>query len=1624
MKAKHSFLIASCVVAAVVCFGMFNVQNTHAATITWSGGGPDANWTNASNWTGGVVPGSSDVAVFNDTCTSNCDVAINASTSILGISVSSSFRGSITQDTGSSITIGSNGFYMDGPNNGTSGGVPSSPSGTYYGKGKWGPFAEFFNGGNNSVATSKLLAGAQKYSLSLWFQSTTSTSSGLLIGFGDSQMGTSSNYDRQVYLTSSGQLTFDNYNGSYQTVSSPSSTYNDGNWHNVVGALDNSGQYLYVDGVLVASSTNNAAKNYSGYWHVGHGNLSGVPNAPTNYFYSGLVEDARIYNRALSVSEIADLYINSSTVNGLQDYWAFDEGSGYTAYDTAGNYTFNGSSNVSDTITINGALTVNGGLFKSAAGNLTVTNNVTLAAGSFNANGGTVTLSGNTATVSCSGSPFNLVVINKAQNNRLTINAGCSIPLGANATSTFSVGGTVALTNYGTITAGNWVLNGSDNFGSWLNNYGTITVSGSMTFIGGFNDIQNYGTLTVSGSSWTGGGLINENSNASFSFGGTALTIYGDFEIAIGTAPSGLTVTVTRDASDFRNGWADTTLGCTSTQLSRVNIVDKHKNNRITVLAGCTVPLGANASSTMNQGGAIAIYNYGTITAGNWTLGNEGNIADAINNYGTVTLSGWMDLTSGMGDVFNHGTFTVEGTSWTGGGFVNETGDVFNYNGTTAIVSKDFEISSGTAPVGLTVTVTGYSYWGYSTNIGCSDHDDISQLIIQKGNQKNQTLTVLAGCTVPLGANPTSTMNAGGGYNTPAIFNYGTITASGTWTASNSGNINSAFIGNYGTVTVSGSMNITNGFGDVFNYGTFTVGGTSWIGGGFINEIPTATFSYGGTAMQIDGDLEIATGTAPVGLTVTVTAYSAWDLSTILGCNATNYFGQVIINKVNQKNQSLTVLPGCTMPLGANASSTMNQGNGAIAIYNYGTITAGNWTFGNDGNIAKMMANYGTVTISGSLNINNIGAPGDIYNYGTFTVDGNWTGGGLINETATSTFNFGGTAIAPDFDFEITGNTASFPNGIDMSFNSSHNATVMFPNVSVGGFTINKGNGTLTLSSPAPVLTDTGDLVYYGGTLSTPNPYTFNVQGNYLENASGKTFATASTTVNFTGDSTSTVNVYAGTYAANFAVSKNGSYAAQLQSDLAVASGTCAVNSGTFDVNSHNFTCGGAFNVDSGGWLADYDGLESSTTITFGSTVTNNGMVFLDGSVPASCASSSPANNILIRSTVGGTHQAWSGAGKFVMRYVNVQDQAGTTPIMVWNGTDNGNNGANWTFDSNMSVPELVQSASGHVSGAASTSLAFGYWPKPSDFIVVAVSARGQGILAPTDSAGNTYTEVTSTAFTSSTQSYGLNVYYAHNVASTSTFSITIGGTSGAAGTLLSGAAFEYTGVDPSATMDTFSANTDSSENAINFTSGNAGAFANEIAFAASTFDTPSGAAAAGSGWTPEAGVSANDASDQALYTEDRLPTSSVRTAATWTATASTSYNAILAVFSALPGVPTHHYAASGTLDSVVFDTRDALGAQLNSVLWHGTQPAGTSVGFQIAVSNSSSGPWNFMGPSGDTATYFTGSPGSEIPLEGTTAGYSLFTSYQYFRYRVILFSNPTGTATPTVNNIIVNWSP
>ena len=133
--------------------------------------------------------------------------------------------------------------------------------------------------------------------------------------------------------------------------------------------------------------------------------------------------------------------------------------------------------------------------------------------------------------------------------------------------------------------------------------------------------------------------------------------------------------------------------------------------------------------------------------------------------------------------------------------------------------------------------------------------------------------------------------------------------------------------------------------------------------------------------------------------------------------------------------------------------------------------------------------------------------------------------------------------------------------------------------------------------------------------------------------------------------------------------------------------------------------------------------------------------------------------------------------------------------------------------------------------------------------------------------------------------------------------------------------------------------------------------------------------------------------------------------------------------------------AVAGELDSSIIDTKEQDGVTLQSIIWQGSQPGGTSLDFQIAACNWSDGKtnppdcndssvWIFKGPEGSITDYY----GNQCPIPGSLSpgagpdkpicvNANLFNGFRYFRYRVRLISDYTQTKTPTVDDVILNWN-
>jgi hypothetical protein len=102
-------------------------------------------------------------------------------------------------------------------------------------------------------------------------------------------------------------------------------------------------------------------------------------------------------------------------------------------------------------------------------------------------------------------------------------------------------------------------------------------------------------------------------------------------------------------------------------------------------------------------------------------------------------------------------------------------------------------------------------------------------------------------------------------------------------------------------------------------------------------------------------------------------------------------------------------------------------------------------------------------------------------------------------------------------------------------------------------------------------------------------------------------------------------------------------------------------------------------------------------------------------------------------------------------------------------------------------------------------------------------------------------------------------------------------------------------------------------------------------------------------------------------------------------------------------------FATSGNLISGIKDANPAVGFTpiWSTFSWNATVPANTSLKFQLAGSNSVNGPFNFVGPDGTAATFFTTSPVQLSPQ---------FYNFRFLEYKAF-FATTDSAVTPTLND-------
>lgn len=855
--------------------------------------------------------------------------------------------------------FGGNANDVTGNNAGTfQGGTPVQTTDRYEIANK----AYAFNGTSNYISTAGAYANPTTFSVSIWFKTSTTTG-GVLTGFSSIQVGGGGSRDRFIYMTGTGVLYFGLAPGSVKKYVSTAAAYNDGNWHMATATLGASGMKLYVDGSLTASDASvTAGENYTGYWRIGHQDIATWPNEPSSHYFQGSLDDAVVYQRELSASEIAVIYnsadgagsnapvcagsslnLTATTVSGATYSWTGPNGFTSALQNPVISYTAAYAGTYSLQVTIAGCAVPSEAyvrvLSTSTPGQWTGTISTDWAtAGNWCAG----VVPGSATDVVITSGATRMPNISTAVNSRsLTINNGATVTLAG--TGTLNIAGT--LTNNGTFTN-----SGTVNFNG---------TSGQQTFAG----LNSFYNLTLNNSS----GLllpaaIAINNNLTLSAGtlnasNFNLTVAGNWINNVGsTAFTAGTGTVTFNSSN-----AQSIAGTSASTFNNLTITN----------AGNTVTLGANAIISGNLMVAQGTLDLAAFTANRATAG------------GILTVSNNAVLKIGGTNTYpaNYNTNTLVVAS------------IVEYSGTNQTVANqsygNLKLSSSSGAAVKTFPGTDMTILGNMSSIqgtGTSVSFTAAAVITVNGNVSIGTATTFNGGSF--------NQNVGGNWVNAGVFNgnTGTVVFTGSGT-----NVSGLGTQNFNNLTVAASMVSFSAEGLSLTGNLATTGAGSFI------QASGGTLLMTGTGKTISG-LEISPDNLSITGTVTTTSSMILTGNLTVSGTFSASTGTITISGAAKTISGTGSKTFYLLSVMGTVSTAVNFSiSSGLSVYGSLTASAGTATF------------TGSSTLSGTANLFNTTINGTSLQLSANSILGvagllTITAGTLNVSSAPNTVNFNGTS--------------------------------------------------------------------------------------------------------------------------------------------------------------------------------------------------------------------------------------------------------------------------------------------------------------------------------------------------------------------------------------------------------------------------------------------------------------------------------------------------------------------------------------------------------------------------------------------------------------------------------------
>ena len=1172
------------------------VTITYQIPFTWTGV-TDANWNTGTNWFGGAVPGAGNMAYFNNQCTANCNPNMNAAVSVAGISLNSSFSGTITQATGISVTVGTGG---------------------------WAQRAGTFAGSNANITIgNSLLIYAGTYQ---------ATSAILRINGGGLSVLASS-----VFQANGGTLYFGCTYALTCTINTNASAYNNVTFAGYYSWFSLAGTTMNVGGLLSVGDT------YGGGY-----NSQPIDNGQINA--SGNVS---VINTGYRGNAVVNIVGNASgqTITGISGMYL----PGLNIVAGSNNVTFSNAINVSYVynLTSVGTLTVAGSTLGIYCGYAQTCN---INPGSANYNnfsivGSYTTYNFGGATVNVNGD-LNIGDVYSSGYTSQPINNGTFLVQGNVIVSNQGYRGTAVVNSIGTgpksisyvTSAGfpgaTFTINKSStaDLMTLSNAFALNTASQSLNVQQGTLNLAGYG-LTVSGALTVGAAGKVLCNGGTITAGSTIIV----GEVSCGTS---IGITWTGAAGDnlwsTAGNWTNNNIPGAS-DIAIFNGMCTGANCNVTIPAGLSVKgfrIDSTYSGTITQPAAVAF----TVGTSGWTQA----AGTFVGGNSTVTLNGPFSLTGGIYTATS-GLWTAGGTAFTisgsptfnhNSGSINYTASVTITPGTTNYNNVTFggfqltvNLNTGTMNIVglLTLSDTGTaSYINNGTinaygNVTATSYGKSGTSILRIVGSANQTISATSGAIFP---------------KFQIVSTGGTVTLSGTL----------SFYYDYtyisGTVDTTGTTIIfagPNGSSNSITPGTFNYNNVSFVGYQVASQL-------NGGLLNVLGTLLLADTSAPIG-TLSNGTINAFGNITV---SSQGKLGSIFIKAVGTANQTITGAGGYFPRLEiASTGGTVTLAGTINVYYDYvytsGVVDATGSTLsfvGASGNFVPGSVSYnnvtlagynvatnlnaGTLNVLGTLTLADTSSPIGTVNNGTINAYGNITvssqgklgtailkANGSGNQTLT-----GSGGYFPRLEIASTGGTVSLVGTLNI-----------YNDYALTSGTINAGTSTLTFvggsSTVTPGSANYNNVTFGGynvatnlnagsinvlGLLSmadTASPVgsvtngTINSRGNVGFVNQGKA---GSAVLNFVGATNSTLS-FASTSVQSLStthvVNKTGAAKVSLIADTAysVAGRNFTITSGNLDMAGYDFSVNNVLTIGASGTLTCNGGDFTAGTLTNSGTI-------------------------------------------------------------------------------------------------------------------------------------------------------------------------------------------------------------------------------------------------------------------------------------------------------------------------------------------------------------------------------------------------------------------------------------